>query len=118
MITASPPFNSTLSTVQVVLLGTYNTLTISPGQVYQLVTSVSPGAGPFFYNVLNLGAGYVYFSDSQTPVAGTPNTMGLPSGIAYNGMFIGEGTRGVFVVSDASGATLSLCLVQQTTCPW
>lgn len=116
-LTASPPFNAA-PPVQVVLLTTYNTLAIAPGQVYQLVTSASPGAGPFYYNVLNLGAGYVYFSDSETPVAGTQNTMGLPSGLAYNGMFIGEGTRGVFVIGDASGATLSLCLVQQTTGPW
>lgn len=116
-LTASPPFNLA-SPVNVVRLTTYNSIALVPGQVYQLVTSSAPGAGPFFYNVLNMGAGLAYFSDSPTAVGGAHNAMPLPSGIAYNGMFIGEGARGVFVISDASGATLSICLVQQTTCPW
>lgn len=111
-LTASPPFNSASAAVEVILLATYNTIPISAGQVYQLVASASPGAGPFYYNVLNLGSGYVYFSDSEAPVAGDQNTMGLPPNFAYNGMFIGEGTRGVYVLGDASGATLSVCLVQ------
>ena len=108
-LTASPPFNSAVA--EVALLVTYNTIAVPAGQVLQLVSSSAPGAGPWYYNVLNMGGGSVYFSDSETPTAGAPNTMTLPSGIAYNGMFIGEGTRGVYVLGDASGATLSICLV-------
>lgn len=110
-MTASPPFASPTA-ANLILLYTYNTVVVPAGQVLQLCTSGSPGAGPFYYNVLNLGSGTVYFSDSQAPVAGAPNVMPLPPNIAYNGMFIGEGARGVYVLGDYNGATLSLCLVQ------
>lgn len=88
------------------LLATYNTIAIPAGETYQLVTSENPPAGPFYYNILNLGPGAVSFSDEAG--AAYADTETLPANFADNGIFIGDGTVGLFVTADASGATISV----------
>jgi hypothetical protein len=90
----------------VALLVTYNTIAIPAGETYQLVTSENPPAGPFYFNVLNLGPGAVYLSDQ--PGAAFADSETLPANFADNGIFISQGTTGLYVTADVSGATISV----------
>lgn len=92
----------------ILILTDFNTVVLPAGQVYQLVTSQAPPAGPFLYNILNLGPDAIYMRDSQDPVIGDPASEILPALAADNGIFVGEGTVGLRVLAGPSGATISL----------
>lgn len=79
-----------------VTLGTYNTVALASGGVYYLVT---PYAGPYYYNVLNLGPCTVYMRADADPVAGDPLSVTLPPGCADNLVVIPEGTDGLGLVA-------------------
>lgn len=95
-----------------VVLTTYNTVTVPAGTVCQLVTSMNLPAGPFYYNILNMGPGSVYIAYGEPVAAGAPNVETLPANYADNGIFVGEGSAGIYVLGDASGATLSIRVAQ------
>ena len=76
----------------VVTVATYNTIQLMLGTVYTLVT---PYAGPYYYNVLNLGAATVYIRADQDPAEGDPLSETLPAHHADNLILVPEGTEGL-----------------------
>lgn len=91
-----------------VALVDFNTVVLPAGQVYQLVTSVGPLAGPFLYNILNMGPDAIYMRDTPDPAPGDPGSVTLPALAADNGVFVAEGTRGLRVMAGPSGAVISV----------
>lgn len=91
-----------------VTLTDFNTIVLPAGQVYQLVTSHAAPAGPFLYNVLNMGPDVIYMRDTSNPAPGDPNSEMLPASAADNGIFVGEGTQGLRVMAGPSGAVISV----------
>lgn len=105
-----------------VLVTTYNTISIPSGNTATVVTSESPPAGPFYYNVLNLGPAVVYLTDNSNPQPAASNVETLPNNMADNGIFIAEGTKGLNILAgnvDSNGspqstASVTIRVVQST----
>lgn len=102
----------------VLALTTYNTITIPAGQVYQLVTSAGPPAGPFYYNVLNLGPAQIYIAAGRDPVEGAADVETLPANWADNAIFVSEGTVGLSILAGAAASATITVRVAQSIGVW
>lgn len=107
--TISPPPVAPRAVDQILYLTIYNSVPIPQGQNWQLAVSgaAALGAGPFIYNVLNLGPGEIYMrGDGADPFPGDWRTETLPANTADNGIFIYDGQLGLRVFAGAGGATV------------
>jgi hypothetical protein len=77
---------------QAVTVTTYNTITLSDGNVFTLATA---HCGPVYYNILNLGPCTVYIRDDADPAVNDPNSVMLPPLAADNLVLVPEGTTGL-----------------------
>lgn len=88
----------------VVTVASYNTLTFNGDQVYRIVT---PYAGPYFYNVMNLGPSTVYIRADQDPTVGDSLSVTLPPFACDNLILVPEGTDGLRFVAGPPTASSS-----------
>lgn len=95
---ASPPVSRVTVTTT---LQTYNTLFLKPYDIYILVT---PFAGTYYYNILNLGPGNVYLRGDGDPVVGGAATETLPASTADNAILVPDGLAGLRVMCDPHSA--------------
>lgn len=102
-----------------VMVHTYNTLELTAGDVYHLVT---PYAGPYaplageasavYVNVLNLGPGNVYIRADDDPADGDPQSETLPPGHADNLILVPDGPQGLRFLAMGALTTITIRLVQ------
>ena len=81
-----------------VVVSTYNTIDIEDGEVVRLVT---PYAGPYYYNVLNLGPCTVYMRDDVDPDPDDEKSLTLPPNVADNLVLIPDGPEGLRLKAGA-----------------
>ena len=87
-----------MAAAQNVTVATYNTVTLSDGNVFTLVT---PFCGVFYYNILNLGPCTVYIRADADPAPNDPESETLPPGVADNLVVVPDGTQGLRFVAGA-----------------
>lgn len=75
-----------------VTVATYNTITLSDGNVFTLTT---PFCGAYYYNIFNLGPCTVYIRADADPAPGDPQSEMLPPGCADNLVLVPDGTVGL-----------------------
>ena len=94
----------------VVVVHTYNTLKLDPDDVYEIRT---PYAGPYYYNVMNLGLGTVYIREDADPDPDDAEVETLPAGHADNLILVPDGSAGLRFLAEAPhGARITLRLVR------
>lgn len=76
----------------IVTISTYNTILLRGGDIYELRT---PYAGPYYYNVLNLGPCTVYIRADRDPDVDDARSETLPPFHADNLIVVPEGTEGL-----------------------
>ena len=75
-----------------VTIATYNTITLSDGNVY---TMVSEYCGPYYCDILNLGPCTVYIRADADPAVNDPQSETLPPYCADNLVLVPDGTVGL-----------------------
>lgn len=81
---------------ETVTVGSYNTFTLSDGEILTVVTAF---CGPFYYNILNLGPCTVYIRGDADPAANDPQSETLPPFCADNLVLVPDGTKGLRFVA-------------------
>jgi len=92
-----------------VTVATYNTLELTAHHVYHLVT---PYAGAYYYNILNLGPAAVYIRADDDPDFDDEESETLPAGHADNLILVPDGPEGLRVMAHVPHATITLRLVR------
>lgn len=87
-------------------LKSHNTVKVAIGEIVRLVT---PYAGPYYYNILNLGPGDLYLRYDDDPAPDDPESETLPAGCADNLVVIPEGREGLRVAA-ALGTTSAMSI--------
>lgn len=77
-------------------VSTYNTITLSDGDVWTLKT---PFCGAYYYNILNLGPCTVYIRADADPSPNDPESEVLPPYCADNLVTVPDGTKGLRFVA-------------------
>jgi hypothetical protein len=75
-----------------IVVSTYNSIEIEGHEVVRLCT---PYAGPYYYNMLNLGPCTVYMRDDDDPDEDDERSLTLPPHIADNLVLIPDGPEGL-----------------------
>jgi len=81
---------------ETITLTTFNTITLSDGNVYTVVT---PFCGPYYYNILNLGPCTVYYRADADPAVNDPHSVMLPPFAADNLVLVPDGPGGLRFVA-------------------
>ena len=83
---------------ETITLSTFNTIQLSDGEVFTLVTQY---CGAYSINVMNLGPCTVYYRADADPAPGDGQSVMLPPFTADNGVLIPDGTTGLRFVAGA-----------------
>jgi hypothetical protein len=92
-------------------LDTYNTVELHEREIWVLRT---PYFGPYYYNILNLGPGVIYYRDQVDPQPpDDPHSVTLPPFCADNLVLIPVGPEGLRVIAwDMFPTKITLRLVR------
>jgi hypothetical protein len=77
---------------EIITLTTFNTVTLSGGEVFTLATGF---CGAFYVHVMNLGPCTVFYRADADPFVDDPQSVMLPPGAADNGILIPDGMQGL-----------------------
>lgn len=84
-----------------VQLYNFNTIPVTAGTVYRLVTRDPTRL--VYFNLLNLGPGTLYYRAVGDPAVNDPQSAVLPALAADNQIPIYDGARGLGVLADQAG---------------
>lgn len=87
----------------------FNTVTLASGTVYRLVTRAP---GTYYFYIINLGPGELFYRADADPTASDPQSFSLPANMADNQIPITDGIRGLGVVANQAGS-ISVRIVPQ-----
>jgi len=94
-----------------VTLATFNTLALTAHHVYHLVT---PYAGAYYLNVLNLGPAAIHIRADHDPNITDQESETLHAGHADNGILVPDGREGLRILAALPGTTITVRLVRDS----